>query len=323
VFLENVPVDPDGWNKIMAMSSSSPRSIPPIIHQTSKSRCVTSKFAGAVDKWKAHSNESFSYYLHDDEAVARLFQNMYGELPLLEMVVNNCVPSGAILSDLWRYVVLWKYGGVYIDIDSIPGKEFDPVKLLAPEADAVFVVEFIGLLSQYFIAVSPRHPIMYYAVQHALRNLLWSKDTGSVHSPTMTGPHALHDAYGASRGDAGAFVSPFAPQSKPPVRAGTYAGTHNRTVTALGSSDKSDAFVQREILSRTRKQAEYDQMSMTHFSNVQKVPTGTSCLRAVLDAYWLSPPSQKGGRGSDGAANAAPARVTALAAPLSGQARPQ
>jgi mannosyltransferase OCH1-like enzyme len=288
VYIDNLPIDEAGWNKIVATSAASPRSIPPVIHQTSKSRCVTPKFAAAVQKWKAH-NESFYYYLHDDEAVTRLFQNMYGEFPLLEMVVSSCVPSGAILSDLWRYVVLWKYGGIYMDIDSIPGEDFDPSKILAPEADGVFVVEFISLLSQYFIAVSPRHPVMYYAIQHTLRNLLWAKDTGAVHAPTMTGPHALHEAYRSFRADAGARVPAFVPQSKP-VKAGTFAGTYNRTVTALGTSDKSNAYVQREILSRTRKQAEYDRMSMKHFSDVQQGKTGTSCLKALLDRHWMSVP---------------------------------
>jgi hypothetical protein len=43
-----------------------------------------------------------------------------------------------------------------------------------------FVVEIWGLLSQYFMAILPCHPLMFYAIQENLVSLLYAHDTGSV-----------------------------------------------------------------------------------------------------------------------------------------------
>jgi mannosyltransferase OCH1-like enzyme len=36
----------------------------------------------------------------------------------------KCVTNGATKSDIWRYLVLYTYGGIYTDIDNSPN-EFD------------------------------------------------------------------------------------------------------------------------------------------------------------------------------------------------------
>ena len=71
-------------------------------------------------------------------------------------------------ADLWRYVLLCEYGGIYSDVDTYPNTTF----VLPHDVDAYFVLEGDGLLSQYFMAVAPHHPLLFYTIQHAVANLL-------------------------------------------------------------------------------------------------------------------------------------------------------
>jgi mannosyltransferase OCH1-like enzyme len=85
------------------------RKIPKIIHMTSKSRCITSRIKANILKWKL---PEYSIYFHDDAAVDRLLSKYFPGFPHLQNV-NQCSISGAGKADIWRYLVLWEYGGVY------------------------------------------------------------------------------------------------------------------------------------------------------------------------------------------------------------------
>ena len=99
-----------------------PRKIPKIIHMTSKSRCFPSNFHDNIQLWQQHKNlEDHSLYIHDDAAVDRLLSSsssqgqprlLHSLFPHLNLA-RKCLRSGAGLADLWRYVVLWEYGGIY------------------------------------------------------------------------------------------------------------------------------------------------------------------------------------------------------------------
>lgn len=95
--------------------------IPPIIHQTSKSRCLTQLFGKVTTGWG--SLQGYDDYFHDDEAVMRLLlsdQTAY-DFPLVhQLVAANCLQHGTLKADIWRYLVLWSYGGIYADIDTQP-----------------------------------------------------------------------------------------------------------------------------------------------------------------------------------------------------------
>ncbi len=85
------------------------RQIPKIIHMTSKSRCMTQKVKANILKWRL---PGYSIYFHDDAAVNRLLEKYFPAFPHLQMI-KECSISGAAKADIWRYLVLWEYGGVY------------------------------------------------------------------------------------------------------------------------------------------------------------------------------------------------------------------
>jgi mannosyltransferase OCH1-like enzyme len=253
----------------------SPTAIPRIIHQTSKSRCVTQEMADAAAQWKF---ENWSYYFYDDEAVGRLFASEVDAFPQIDALFRTCMPHGALKSDVFRYLVLHRHGGIYADLDSAPNA-FDPNLHLPDTVDAFFVVELYGMLSQYFMVSSPSHPLMWYAVQHSLANLLQERDTGRTAVAMKTGPHALHNAFALFRQDVGARVGHS--QSKS-IEAGVYAGTRNRSVTVHGVASNSNELVIRDVLQGTKK-AQYRKMNMTHFRDDYKINTNRSCLGLIYE----------------------------------------
>ena len=230
--------------------------------------------------WLLHFDETsdrWSYFFHDDVAVQRLLRQGFAEFPQLKLVAKHCLVHGTSTSDLWRYLVLWVYGGVYADLDAVPTKNLD-VRILL-ESDAFFVVEQYHLLSQWFMAVSPRHPLMFYAVQQALTRLLQVPDTGSMNAAFVTGPHALHEAFRLFRMDVGLPVNPATGINKP-ISAGHFVGTLNRSVTVVGTAEFQDEFVKRDALGALKRN-EYRKMGMRHFQDDLKHQSNKSCYLSL------------------------------------------
>lgn len=92
--------------------------IPKIIHMTAKSRCMTAKIRANIRRWEALPG--YTIYFHDDAAVDRLMAKYWPEFPHLSLAAH-CSISGAAKADIWRYLVLWEYGGLYTGKLSLEG----------------------------------------------------------------------------------------------------------------------------------------------------------------------------------------------------------
>lgn len=254
---------------INPQSISSSRRIPKIIHMTSKTRCVTKAFAENMKTWHF---DDYSVFLHDDEAIARLFRTDWPEFPLLKDTIN-CITSGAGFADLWRYLILWKYGGIYTDIDNAPGPLFKNGTLIKENDDAFFEVEAAKFPSQYFLAASPHHPAMYMAVQNAIQHLFNEQNIVKQYVPLTTGPGALK--WGVHYAIGNAYVLPGTYPSFDPRRSITFVG--NRT-TAMRRN-----YINRGNVQSTRE--EYVGMNMTHYhyAGRQKGLPEKSCLEIMFD----------------------------------------
>ena len=102
-----------------------------------KSRCVTKEAEQHLSQWRLFANHSF--YFHDDAAVDALMNESWVDeefrtgkyhpnetsycswehgyppnIPPRE-VYHKCATEGATKADLWRYALLWRYGGIYTD----------------------------------------------------------------------------------------------------------------------------------------------------------------------------------------------------------------
>jgi mannosyltransferase OCH1-like enzyme len=255
------------------------RKIPKIVFQTSRSRCITPRLYELTTRWRF---KGWSYYFYDDEAVMRLLQEESEEFPHLKHLMR-CIDYGTIKADLWRYLILWKYGGLYADLDSVPTSNFT-VNTIEPEDDSFFVVENFNLLSQYFMSSSPKHPLMYYSLQRSLFKLLEATDTGKFNAALLTGPHALHAGFTQFMKDAGVKVRE--PMFEP-VSAGLFVGTNNRSARAIGKGGRkeSNQYVVREEIGPRAKMADYKKMNMTHNQQDKNTPSGHSCFSALYQEF--------------------------------------
>ena len=264
--------------------------IPNIIHQTTKSRCLNAGTAIMSEPWRQVGN--YSYYLHDDAAMFRLLQDReWPEFPLLQAGIMRCIKSMTAISDVWRYLVLWEYGGIYSDLDSIPNHwSADSIR---KDDDAYFVVEFYDALSQYWMALSPKHPLMYYAVNHALLRALPHEEHTRLDAAMITGPFALLEAFSW-------FMWDVHVEAGKPVKAGVYKGRYGRSIRVVGKGrDMSSNIILREAMRREEKIEMYHKMNMTHFledkKKAKKDQSGRPCYSLFYDALkeghpdWMSP----------------------------------
>jgi len=225
--------DEKGKNKI-------PRKIPRLLHFTSKSRCMTPAFVHNLDKWKRVLGSKYSIYIHDDAAIDKFIYNRrWMEFPELQEVMA-CVTAGAAKADIWRYLMIWEYGGIYSDMDSAPNKF--GVDTITTDDDAWFPLEMLGIPAQYWFAASPRHPIMYFSAKRALSVLAWRPDIADNNAAKTTGPGAFKTGFVYFQRLVGVPSSGY-------IESGLYHGYQNRSVKVVGTKQNANEWIQRETSS--------------------------------------------------------------------------
>ena len=96
---------------------------------------------------------------------------------------------GAAQADLWRLLVLYRFGGVYLDIDAHVAW---PLGLaIDPDLDELYVLHRGGKLSNYFIASVQENPNLALVIDAVLKNIDRPTTTNIFE---LTGPAVLHDA---------------------------------------------------------------------------------------------------------------------------------
>ncbi|KAL9188243.1 hypothetical protein ACHAXT_006621 [Thalassiosira profunda] len=176
-----------------------PRKIPRTIHASFKTRCVAPDTYLALRAWK-DALPRHSFYFHDDEAVDRLFKMPWEMFPQLRLFMKCVRFTGAMRIDVWRLLVIYRYGGLYTDVDNVPSEKFTEAGPIGAHDDAFFLSDSWNRPSQWFFAMTPRHPIAYFALFSVFVNL---QKLESIERPSVvfvTGPDALKRGYGDALG---------------------------------------------------------------------------------------------------------------------------
>lgn len=246
------------------------RKIPRIIHITSKSRCATPKVQALVEQWRF---ANYSLFFHDDDAVDKLFRHPKSQktFPLLNETLM-CVTNGATKADLWRYLALYTYGGVYTDIDDSPVGFNEHT--IQPDDDSWFPIEGLGIVAQFFFASSPGHPVMKYAIDFGIQNLRNIVNVMRNNPARSTGPGALKNA----------FIMLMNGTSNGYIDAGLYKGISSpRNMTVVGSKTNSAEYVNRQGLNAGDKSAYYKALGIEHFHQTSRYPQQgrISCMEHI------------------------------------------
>jgi mannosyltransferase OCH1-like enzyme len=158
--------------------------IPKIIWQTYKDPYdkLTMYMYDAINSWRL-LNPDYEYKYMDDSQAAEFVLKEYGQ-EWYEIFVG--LPVGVMRGDLWRYMVVYKYGGVYADLDTeclepistwmMEDKEF----IVCPETDIHFC--------QWTFAATANHPILK-SVLDLIKDRLLNPEYGTPHFVhSHTGP---------------------------------------------------------------------------------------------------------------------------------------
>jgi hypothetical protein len=139
--------------------------IPKKIWQTITRNVVPSKIRDWANTW-IKLNPEYDYNLVDDDGIRRFISSHFPEyLQAFDKTVH-----GASKADLWRYLVMFKYGGVYADIDCIclnPLREW-----IDPEAAYVTQLGVNKDVCQWLAISVSGNPIFLQAAERALANIL-------------------------------------------------------------------------------------------------------------------------------------------------------
>jgi mannosyltransferase OCH1-like enzyme len=112
------------------------------------------------------NNPRFNYYYFDDADCREFIKNNF-EKDVLD-AFDSLIP-GAFKADLWRYCILYKKGGIYLDIKYIPVNGFKFIYLTQKE-HWVLDVDGKGIYNA-FIACKPNNPILLKAINQIVKHV--------------------------------------------------------------------------------------------------------------------------------------------------------
>lgn len=130
------------------------RKIPYNLFQTFKTKDLTATFQKVVDSWK-EKNPEYLYKFYDDQ----MCDSFMKEFDVRVWKAYRRIIPGAFKADLWRCCVLYKYGGVYADMDTICLGRIDD--FLSDTAEFVTPIDISELsIFNAFIAAAPGSTIL-------------------------------------------------------------------------------------------------------------------------------------------------------------------
>ena len=141
--------------------------IPKAIYQTYKKSNLTIDLLLLTRTWKTETTNKYKYFFMDDKQ-AREFITNYEPAAL---TFFDKAPVGAMKADIWRYIIIEKYGGIYTDIDTRKLKPIDEWKIepLANDHMMVISLEHNQLFfCQWAFMATPKHPLMKFIISSIL-----------------------------------------------------------------------------------------------------------------------------------------------------------
>jgi inositol phosphorylceramide mannosyltransferase catalytic subunit len=139
-------------------------------------------------------NPVYDYQFYDDLRIDDFIRDEYG-LDIFELYKK--INIGAAKADFFRYAILYKKGGIYLDIDSLLLKKLDD--FILPTDSAIISFEDNkekkeSIYIQWALAFEAGHPFLKKTIELVIDNLKNNSFPNDVHK--MTGPTAFTTAIG-------------------------------------------------------------------------------------------------------------------------------
>lgn len=186
------------------------QNIPKFLHQTFPRKSLPPELAAASQQVQA-TNSDWSYHLYDDSDITDFIWTEYGNA-ILSAYLAISPEYGAARADLFRYLLMYKRGGAYIDIkgaclrplsDALALDEGFVLSKWNVEPDnfwhgAGFHPELAafpgGEFQQWHIICAPQHAFLEAVIERVLGNIRgyrpWQTGVGRSGVLRLTGPIA-------------------------------------------------------------------------------------------------------------------------------------
>jgi mannosyltransferase OCH1-like enzyme len=164
------------WNK----------QIPNTIYQTYKTNQISRKMYERTVDIVLDLNSNCNYKFYSDEKINTFIQDEY-DIHVLN--IFNKLTIGAAKGDLFRYLILYKFGGIYCDLDNVVTKSFE--KYLRDDDKFVVLRNENDRIDMHVFCVIPKHPLLKQIIDKTLYNIehyTGTQKTGHVTGPFMYRP---------------------------------------------------------------------------------------------------------------------------------------
>jgi mannosyltransferase OCH1-like enzyme len=154
--------------------------IPKVIYQTFYTKNLPQNISNLIEGMKI-LNPEYEFHLYDDKEIESFIEsefggNVYKAFKMLKV--------GAAKADLWRYCVLYKNGGIYLDIDSEINNNLD--LLITKDYSAIISREtHKDIFLQWCLMFESNHSILKMCIDKCVENILNKKSDNILH---LTGP---------------------------------------------------------------------------------------------------------------------------------------
>lgn len=161
--------------------------IPKQIFQTFKSKKLP--WLTQLHIWNMkRKNPEYRYYFYDDHDVQKFITE---EFPPEYIENYNRLTIGAAKADFFRYAILYKKGGIYLDVDSAITK---PLKYLIKDDDEAVISKerHPDLYVQWGLIFNKNHPFLKKTLELMLDNIRTHRYPHDIHA--TTGPTVFSEA---------------------------------------------------------------------------------------------------------------------------------
>jgi len=141
--------------------------IPKIIYQTWKTKQLHPNCVAIRDSIQA-LHPDYEMKLYDDADMEAFIKDNYND------TIYKCYKKlkvGASKADLWRYCILYKYGGVYLDMDATIVRSLD--EIIKEDDQCIITREGNpGIFNNWIMMFEKEHPILKSTIQNCCYNIL-------------------------------------------------------------------------------------------------------------------------------------------------------
>lgn len=160
--------------------------IPKKIFQTWKYKELPFPIAQSIQNMIAY-NPEYEYKLFDDNDMLEYIKTHFDEDIQRAYLKLNV---GAAKADFWRYLILYREGGIYLDIDSVL---YSPLNTLIKETDKAIISREKNpdIFLQWCMIFEQNHPILKRTIDKCVYNILNETTTDIMY---LTGPRVFSQA---------------------------------------------------------------------------------------------------------------------------------